>query len=739
MEDTKEGHPEVEPTEPEKRDFSDLREHLKSLIERIGGLQKVSITSKSSFADRLSVESIGGRGEGWWSQEIIDTRTKKSKGWMVHVPERIMESSENVAKGSAAHEAGHVAITRHHQYIPDLVMQEPGFHQLISAAEELPTDQVVRDRYPGAGRWVDEVREDQFQQGEAIRKIKKNIGYIPKSIKLGSMIVYGRHIEGSPEAGGIYADIRHVYENIKEALFEVEHILPDEDVDERGVLDKSKERYKIIYKKIWPEVKKLVEEDIETEKLRQMLEQAAKQSEKEKREKEESEKGGEGEGDEAKEGDKEIADALKQMSEDLAAEMDRAIEEALEEKEKGIEVKREESAEEDVPMRPEGEEAGEEHMPIPMDKLSKRLIEALRKAFNKLPKHIQEKLIEMARKAFEEIEDEFVKEYSSELVDGGETHEEFRLRKEQGEVEREKESVRVKAVKATAEEMKDLERREAGLHRTRELYDQVYEEVRELDDTLYRELEEIFTPNIKRKMRLRSVGSKINLPAVFRWESGRKGGAAKPDDRIFESVHLPEKKDYAFTLLNDLSGSMDGEKIEQDFRAKILLAEVLNRLGVRNEILGFQDRVIIFKKFSEELNDDIRKKISGITLEACDKNPGGNNRSNFNDDGPCLLDASKGLAAEYAKEKFLIVISDGMPDGLHSTSEDLTEAVKLILETTNQKLVALGLGEGTEHVKEFYPTSVPNITVKELTGILGGLLEDMIVNPEKYKYTETRE
>ncbi|MDO8571150.1 MAG: hypothetical protein Q7R79_00535, partial [bacterium] len=175
-----------------------------------------------------------------------------------------------------------------------------------------------------------------------------------------------------------------------------------------------------------------------------------------------------------------------------------------------------------------------------------------------------------------------------------------------------------------------------------------------------------------------------------------------------------------------------GGKIEETFKAVVLLGEVLNRLGVRTEIVGFQDELIDFKDFEEELTDDVRKKISGMLGEVVNNNPGGHNMRRYNDDGPCLLEASKKLDSRPGKEKILLVLSDGKPEGRYSSERDLTRAVEKILSTTNQKLIAVGLGEDTEHVTNFYPASIPNVDVTTLPKVLGDLLEDVLTNPQKY-------
>lgn len=781
----------------DKVELSEMKDRLTSIIKQVSGKKEVVVDTELSPEDIAESVLIHRQNPAdiWFAQEIKDPKTGKTKVFRVHIPKKIFETHEDVAKGKAAHEAGHVAITRT-DFIPDEVAQELGFHHQYLSVEELPTDQVVRDRFSGAGKWVDTARRESAIQSESARQTQGKLGYVPKSIQLNSLFVYGKHMEDTfgsiPD--WVDSDVVELYKKLRPHLETIENTLPPDGGTEEEVVEKAKERYRTNYKKIWPEVKKLVKQDLETEKLRQMMQQAMQEQQqqqqgegKQEGQEDQDQEGAEGAPGKPKPGkgeksmDEQIRDAMKSLGENFQKELEQALKDFAEEQEK-IEQKKKEAqkdksnksedgkesgqeqkekegsgeeakpegaesgqgeeeteTEEEVPMKkPDGEKSGGN--PIPMDKLSQKMIEALKKAYDKLPEELKKALEEKARKVLEELEDKFVKELSPELTkEGGETHEEFQERLEEEEHKLEAKKEKIKAHQQAAEELKDIERRQAALAITREVYDEFYAALREQDEKLYRELEEVFTPNIKKTVKLKSAGSKINLPAVFRWEASRKAGAGQVNSKIFETVHLPEKKDYVFTILNDLSGSMStSNKSIEDFKAKILFAEVLNRLGVKNEILGFQDRVITFKKFDEELNDDIRKKMSGMLLEVEGRNPGGYNQPGDNHDGPCLLEASKGLEAQPGKEKFLIVISDGQPTGPYDWEKDkgadqfLIEAVDNILKNTNHKLIALGLGEDTEHVKEFYPTAIPNITAEHLAEIMGDLLKDMILNPQKY-------
>jgi len=148
-------------------------------------------------------------------------------------------------------------------------------------------------------------------------------------------------------------------------------------------------------------------------------------------------------------------------------------------------------------------------------------------------------------------------------------------------------------------------------------------------------------------------------------------------------------------------------------------------------------KAIEFKSFDGELDDTARNKMSGMKMEVENTNPGGHNQSGYNDDGPCLREASDRLEGESAEHKFLVVMSDGQPRGRYSTAQDLNDTVEHVVLETAQKLLGLGLGPGTDHVKNYYPTSKPNLTIAELAETLSDVLEDMILHPDKYSTSDS--
>jgi hypothetical protein len=743
----------------------ELLSRLATMIRSISGRPDLEVTTDVDPATMMDMAAQGkdARRE-WFRQTRHDPLTRQVTAERVHIPDTIAESSEEVAQGKAAHEAGHVAITRYGEFVPEKVIRELGFSSTIAAAEERATDQVVRERFQGAGKWIDRARRDNIHQ--ALQAARERTGSIPKFMQLCDLLVHHPHLDEIPPMYD--PEIVQLYESVRKDIERLERTIPDEGDPEKKIQKRAQDRYRIVLRKIWPEVQKLLQQDLQNEKLRQMVEESEKQQQ-----------GQQGEGEPAQQEAK--PNPLDELPEDLKKELEKALQQL--EREAGLPQEDERGKKqagetgEEKPPHPEIQEGGREPekseskkppeqtpegmpesgeqakkttegapreqkdagerkggkggkpetagTPLNMSRISEGLRKALEKIFQQLPPDIRKELEERAQEMLENLEDAVVKEMAGKLERTPvETHEERRDREEKETRDVLTEEARKKA--EATEEMVETVR--AGMTE----YEKVYQEIREYDEELYRRLEQIFLPNVKRNIRLRATGPRINLPAVFRWETDKAMGKI-PDHKIFERVELPKKRDYAFTILVDLSGSMRGEKVHQTFRGVILLAEVLNRLGIQNEVIGFQDVTMRFKRFEEDLTDEIREKISGMVDEVYNRNPGGRNQSSYNDDGPCLLEASQGIEALPAKDKFLIVLSDGSPEGRRSDADDLTRAVQHILQETKLNLIGVGLGQGTGHVQKYYPTSLPNISVDKLTETLGTLLEEIINHPEKFR------
>src|SRR3989344_160994 len=255
---------------PERRELKDLAERLGLIIKTVSGKPDIGVTTEVDFGTLMEYAREGKDARKmWFRQADYDPRTRKRIGEHVHIPEQIFEENENSAKGKAAHEAGHVAITRGGEFIPDKVMQELGFKALRGGIEERPTDQVVRERYSGAGEWVDETRFLGVQS--AIEYAKEGgLGSVPKFAQFSDLCVYApQYGDNFPEYYD--ADVVATYKELKRAIETIEHTLPSEGAGEDEIIEAAKERYKITYSRVWPEVQKFVVEDKRDRELEELL------------------------------------------------------------------------------------------------------------------------------------------------------------------------------------------------------------------------------------------------------------------------------------------------------------------------------------------------------------------------------------------------------------------------------------------------------------------------------------
>jgi len=315
------------------------------------------------------------------------------------------------------------------------------------------------------------------------------------------------------------------------------------------------------------------------------------------------------------------------------------------------------------------------------------------------------------------------------LVEQPETKSEERKKKE-----REKEEAKRK--KELEETLKEIEKK---LEAEKDEYQRAYEAVKLYIDRVAEDLINFFVFKRWPQFKKAFPGQRLRLKGAFKYE------ATRDYRELFERRLKEERKNFVVAILVDLSGSMRGKKIEETFKGVVLFAEALEKVksvlgNLKVAIYGFQDDLIKYKEFDEELSDKMRKEINLMKEEVI--NEGKHNRAMYNNDGYCLDKISKILEKEEGEEKFLFVLSDGKPEGdsIHhipgyskeNEDEELLAVVKNISENTNIKLLGIGLGPGTEHVEKFYPKelrnveNIPNVKVEDLVEQLTLKLEELV-------------
>jgi len=212
-------------------------------------------------------------------------------------------------------------------------------------------------------------------------------------------------------------------------------------------------------------------------------------------------------------------------------------------------------------------------------------------------------------------------------------------------------------------------------------------------------------------------GRGIDLDSVM-----RSAATGRDADRIWMRCPV-ERPALAALLLVDLSGSMRGAKCEAAIAATRLLSMALAEIrGVSWCVMGFQDVTIPFVRFGERPDAAVLARIDEMRAEIAGDRPGGNNEPRYNDDGPCLLEAADELAARPERDRLLIVISDGKPEGRRSDSDDLLQATALVGRMPRMTLWGLGIGPATDHVTRYYAQSQANIALSDIAPAIGRLL-----------------
>lgn len=200
-------------------------------------------------------------------------------------------------------------------------------------------------------------------------------------------------------------------------------------------------------------------------------------------------------------------------------------------------------------------------------------------------------------------------------------------------------------------------------------------------------------------------------------------------DRIWTRTSIPERREVAIGLLVDLSGSMVGTPAKHALLGTILLAETLHRLQIPFAIDGFQDVLIPLYNFDDPLDVSVRARIAEMPLEVSGSRPNGHNRPGYNDDGPCLTAFAEKVRTQAAADRVIIVVSDGEPAGRRSDGADLHRAVAQITDggSSGLRLIGLGLGPRTNHVRRYYPEHEANVPFTELSSRIGALLERVLI------------
>ncbi len=603
-----------------------------------------------------------------------------------------------------AHEGSHRRISRFDHETEDLWRTEPGFSFLANAIEDPRVNNFLAEAYPRMRELMHFAYESDLEMEErAKQKADSELGFRPRFEQAGFEYIHQwiRDEKGEdlvlPE--DLPEDVRQVLEATLEVARDAWWTYPSRTQADSGeglIKQYASDSQKIIREQIWPEFKKLIDLDRQDAMVEQALSDMA---------------AGEGAGDSGTEPSRLPPELADKLSNEEQAELEKALENAA--------------------SKPPGEGHGE--LPsklIPLGDLSDGLRQKIGDYIDGLPENEKQHLGELA--------DKMLDDYSQDLAErlGGKLSEdpmktEASTSSDTGESplagEDSPKPIPSPESPSRTIDTSDIKRTLEALKSDSNIYEQERRELLPIIDRLEQDLREIFVA--RRSHQYQSGFRSGRRIDIKRRIQEKAQGVSAVQSEAWQRRELPSEKDYAISLLVDLSGSMRGEKIDETFKAVVVLAEVLNRLSINCEILGFTDRIYEYQKYDEAFGVETRQTISAMPPVTSSE------PAQYNDDGWALEQASSRLARRRESEKFLIVLSDGLPvpSGGHSGPEyDLNKVVSGILREADQKLIGLGIGPGTSHVERYYPNAIADVSAQEMSETLAELLRQVIVDYQSF-------
>ncbi|MFH1404766.1 MAG: vWA domain-containing protein [Patescibacteria group bacterium] len=675
---------EMEPFEFSKEDIAKLK-RFEDILEVV--LRTVSGDNRLKIKHSVPLESAAQRLKPGVDLEHQEPTTI-SKGWYyvratdevyidpVDTIVRMHKGEEEVLKGIIAHEGGHAAISDL-SVIPESIKDEMGFSALLAAAEELPTDQVVRERASGAGEWVNISRRTMAREGESKRTefSAKNPGknlYNEKKItrlqQICGLIVYAMHGGRNDQLSD---DVLQTYDQIEPVLRKIEQMLPEPNAGIGEIKNHQIDRFISMWKELWPEVKELLEKDILDMMVR--------------------------------------AHDFVYVNHKIDGEQEDEIDPekllAVMEDEKLLKTKVFDKLEDDE---------------------KKMLEEMAKKDYDNLSDKEKELLRRIAIAIMEEVEDQIIIMIRGVFKGSGiETHQERAERQDEdddgggqgaSQGEEEDEEKLKKMIEELKRKQEEAENKQATHYEKTRM--ELIDTIKALSGEWIRIVDEIR----KRKMHLERQGTRADMKNVVKRISAKKAGASQAEERIWREYTEPGERDLAVAVAVDCSTSMRGVKIKETFKGLVTVLESLETLQFDTAVIMFgalpylEGPAAVMKPIDEKLEDASRVVLEDILV------PKGGTPT---ESGVDL--ALQELQKSTAKQKLMIVLTDGLPWNLEVAKQSIANAHK-----EGVPVIVLGLGPGTDGVKDLTDASIPNMTMDGFALRLGAIAEELLKDPDKF-------
>lgn len=469
---------------------------------------------------------------------------------------------------------------------------------------------------------------------------------------------------------------------------------------DKKIKEIGRERFEIVRHKVYPEIQRLIEEDIKIEAIRNALNQ------------EESKAGSKSKTNQEKLSDQ-ISDRAKNDIEKANQEFQKEREEQQESSKQSMQEGMGTASKDETDNTEQGDAKScvkLDEQSLAYDKLSQRTQRELEQAFDKLPKAEKEKLIEQAKELLEELEHEIVQALKPKLDPNPVETAHEKKRKE--ELSAKQQDLMQTRLENLAELQKELEtERKASLKE----FDRTYEDVACAVNEATNRLQRILIPEAFFKWcKDRQTGTRLNLSRALQSEADPRYLT-----KLFEQRLNPSRRTHAFEVLVDTSDSMRGEKIERTFDGAVFLAALCENLGVEFEIIEFNYDSTVQKRWNDSIRDsNVRDRIARVS----NAKPAGTY------DAPAVAKAYERLQEKEAMYKFIFVLTDAESN----IGCELQSVLAAIDNAANVVVIHFGIGQGTADSSGYYKHSYGDLTPKVFFNKFCDVVEDIILNPDKY-------
>ncbi|MDD3293051.1 MAG: hypothetical protein PHI45_03490 [Candidatus Pacebacteria bacterium] len=715
-----------------------------------------------------------------------------------------IEKNINDAKFIAAHEGSHRAITSgpkemgfSNKQIQDYYSQV-GFGYLQNVIEDPTVNNWLSKRFPRIGSYSEEIYDKILEKDNVVLGSSKEAqefyiknGYWPRYLQYGSEIIRDWHQKRFSDNldPAVEKSLNRTIDIARESIDYMPNPLKKNERSE--IIKLSKKRFDNNTKYIWPELKKLVEMDMHTEEQRQMLDDLMKEQKESKDNNQSQEDQGVDGGFSSERGGLKGGNSNTRLPEDLKKEIEKQIDtfskeikekldkneeeledtkkkqkeleeeiKELEEKVKNTTGKEKEDIEKEIENK-KGEKKAEEKRgkgleeenknitdalsgeskdnPIPIDNLSKENRDRIEEIFNNLPDEKKKELREKAKEKLGKLEDDVNKEMEGKLnEDTIPSHEDLNKKLKEENSKKQTNSRTRKEFSSISESLKKIRMESMNPYEKQRL------EVSDQIENLYQRLKKIFKPDDYGGDETGySQGTSVDMSRAMQADND-----FNQRNKMWIKSELPEKKDYRFWHLIDLSGSMEGSKIEETSKAFIIAAEAIDRIEnfnsdnstIHQGISGFNEDTFVFKDAKERFSKNVQDNLSNMTKMA----NGGTNTYKG------TIEALEKIKEDCGENgNFILTFSDGAPNG--DVQEELKELLKESKEERVKKNIKIGLiwlGESDDEdelrkLQEEYGYDF-GLSMADIGSSKGGnkklsffeklsnLLEDVILNPDKY-------